>query len=502
MRHTLVQGFKEGFQVGYEGPVVYSPTPNLPSAMLQPEIVDQKLDKECKLGRLAGPFSFIPFQNLKISPIGLVPKKQSGKFRLIHHLSHPPGASINDGISEEHSKVIYQSIDDAVKIINELGQGCFLAKTDVAEAFRIVPLHPSQYTLFGMKWKDKYYFDRCLPMGCSSSCKIFETLSNALQWMARAKLGISHIAHVLDDFLIANQRQEGCDNDLTKFLALCANLGIPTAPDKTTQPTKSLTFLGYDLDTQNMEIRLPDEKLVKGRKLIQECLQKTKVQLKFLQSVIGFLNFACGAVVPGRPFLRRLINLTIGIDKPFHYIRIDKAGRQDLITWDTFLSNFNGRSMLLADRWVLSDHIQLYTDAAGSLGYGAVMGKQWFFGGWNEQWRGQSITLLELYPIVLAIEVWAKELANSCIEFHTDNMAVSEIINKQTSRQVEIMALVRRLVFTSLKYNIMFKAYHVPGKYNVLADALSRLQVETFKKLAPHAEPRATLIPELPVLPL
>jgi hypothetical protein len=487
--------------VGYRGLLTHTEAPNLKSAVQQPVIVNEKLEKEINANRIAGPFPTSPFPNLRVSPIGIVPKKQTGKFRLIHHLSYPQGDSINDGIPEEEATVQYQSIDDATTLIRRLGKDSYLAKTDIAEAFRIVPLHPSQYPLFGIKWQDKFFYDKCLPMGCRSSCRIFETLSNALQWMSNTRLGIKSMSHILDDFLIGEKEKSACQYSLNKFLALCSNLGIPTAPEKTTQPTKVLSFVGYELDTHNMEVRLPADKLTKGKALITECMSKEKVQLRFMQSVIGFLNFACGAIVPGRPFLRRLINLTIGIREPFYYLRITKAARADLLTWEVFLSSFNGKSLMLPVIWNSSNHMQMYTDAAGATGYGAIMGYEWFFGRWEGNWQGQSITLLELYPIVVAVETWSQKLANCCVEFHSDNQAVTIIINKQTSKDEQIMVLVRRLVLTCLRYNILFQAYHIPGVKNILADALSRLQVEEFRRLAPLAAKQPTPIPPLPELP-
>ena len=484
--------------MGYKGSLAHKESPNLTSTRDHPEIVSEKIKKECSLGRLAGPFKEKPFTNFSISPIGLVPKKEEGKFRLIHHLSYPQGESINDGIPDTESIVQYQSIDEAVALITHVGQNCYLAKTDIAEAFRIVPLHPSEYPLFGMFWNGHYYFDKCLPMGCRSSCRLFETLSNALQWMANTKLNIPNMAHVLDDFLIVDRTHEICQNSLRRFLALCANLGIPTAPEKTTQPTRVLTFLGYELDTHKMEIRLPPDKLIKGKSLVEECLTKKKAQLRFLQSVIGFLNFACGAIVPGRPFLRRLISLTIGVQKPYYYIRITQSARHDLQTWDQFLSDFNGKSLLLPHRWKAEQHLRLYTDASGSIGYGAVLGNKWFHGSWDGQWLTQSITLLELYPIVLAVETWSNVMANSCVEFHSDNIAVTDIINKQTSKDEKIMFLVRRLVLMCLRFNILFRAFHIPGHKNILADALSRLQVEEFKRWMPSADKLPVPVPPLP----
>lgn len=65
---------------------------------------------------------------------------------------------------------------------------------------------------------------------------------------------------------------------------------------------------------------LPPDKLEKCRTLVHvyQFSRCKKVTLQELQSLIGVLNFACLVVVPGRAFLRRLIDLTIGVKKPYY----------------------------------------------------------------------------------------------------------------------------------------------------------------------------------------
>ena len=59
-----------------------------------------------------------------------------------------------------------------------------MAKTHIKSAFRIIPIHPADYSLLGMKWDHMYYFDRCLAMGLRSSCAIFEAFSTSLEWIS------------------------------------------------------------------------------------------------------------------------------------------------------------------------------------------------------------------------------------------------------------------------------------------------------------------------------
>lgn len=491
----LIKGFLHGFSIQYFGSVVAMRSPNLKSALDNPASVNDKLSKELTAGRIVGPFDVPPFDTFRTSPLGIVPKKSPGEFRLIHHLSYPAGSSVNDGIPKELATVRYATIDDAIRLVKSLGNGCFLAKTDIKSAFRIIPIAPRDFPLLGIEWQGKFYFDKCLPMGCSSSCQIFETLSTGLEWIATNKLRASAVIHILDDFLFIAPSEEKCRVDLNSFLCLCQRIGVPIANEKTTGPARVLQFAGITLDTDLMEARLPEDKLEKCRSCLNEFLTRKSVSLKELQSLIGLLNFACCVVVPGRAFLRRLIDLTKGIRKPHHHVRLTKDTKYDIMVWHDFLRSYNGKSFFLSSRWETSKSLNLFTDAAGSLGYAAIFGNHWFFGEWPDGWKQFNITILEFFPIVLAVEIWGSIMRDRCIVFFSDNQAVVEIINRQTSKDRSVMVLLRHFVLCTLKYNILFQAKHIAGSLNRESDALSRLQVEKFRSLAPYADDQPTPIP-------
>lgn len=100
-----------------------------------------------------------------------------------------------------------------------------MAKSDIKDAFRIIPVSPGDYHLLGFTWQGQFYYERCLPMGASSSCQIFEQLSRALQWVMLNKLKAAGMSHIFDDFFfIGPPNSEKCKNDLENFLALVAEL--------------------------------------------------------------------------------------------------------------------------------------------------------------------------------------------------------------------------------------------------------------------------------------
>ena len=163
-----------------------------------------------------------------------------------------------------------------------------------------------------------------------------------------------------------------------------------------------------------------------------------------------FLNFCCSVVTPERAFLRRLIDLTAGVTRPHHHIRFNTEPKNDIRMWLQF--SVNGRAFFLSERWDTSSTLELYTDAAASKGYGAIFGKHWFYGPFPIAWHSLNISFLELFPITLAVHIWGATMANSCVLFFTDNAALVDIINKQTSKHKQAMILIRDLVLSCLKY--------------------------------------------------
>ncbi|KAJ1115718.1 hypothetical protein NDU88_003940 [Pleurodeles waltl] len=225
-----------GFERGFKIPstlVSHNKIPkNLRSASEYPEVVKEKIKKEIELGRVEGPLHTAPCE-LIISPLGVVPKKEAGKFRLIHHLSYPEGGSVNDGIDPAHCAVGYASVDDAVDLLRATGRGALMAKADIEAAFRLLPVHPESYHLLGFNFEGKTYFDKALPMGCSISCAYFEKFSTLLEWALHKQHPRGGKLHYLDDFLfIGKPNGQECQELLDTFQTLAASLGVPLAEDK------------------------------------------------------------------------------------------------------------------------------------------------------------------------------------------------------------------------------------------------------------------------------
>ena len=356
----LVNGFRFGFDLGYRGQStnIQRNSPNLKLRVGSTVVLWNKIMKEVKLKRFAGPFEKPPFDEYIQSPVGLVPKDGGKDTRLIFHLSYPRnGDSINSGTPKKWCKVKYPDFAEAVRKCLDIGDFCVIAKSDMKSAFRnlgILRKHwkflilMAQSPLDG-KW---YYFvDKALPFGAAISCSHFQRFSNCVAFLAGKLIAQRQKArfvnnglkekespvNYLDDFLFAAMMQALGDQQVEIFLELCNEINFPVSIEKTFWSTTVLSFLGLLIDTVKKIIAIPTEKVTRAKELILEIVNKRKTTVQRMQKLCGFLNFLCRCIVPGRAFTRRLYATYSPVMKPYHHINVNKETKQDLFTWLEFL---------------------------------------------------------------------------------------------------------------------------------------------------------------------
>lgn len=108
---------------------------------------------------MSGRFLNPPMANLRCNPVGVLPEKDGG-WRLITNLSAPFGHSVNSSIEHELCSVSYSSFNQAIQIILSQVKVSELCKMDLSSAFRLIPIHPSDFCLLGMFIDEKYYFEK------------------------------------------------------------------------------------------------------------------------------------------------------------------------------------------------------------------------------------------------------------------------------------------------------------------------------------------------------
>ena len=188
----LVKGFRDGFEIGYEGRChnIQRRTPNLKICVGSPMILWNKIMKEVKNKRFAGPYHNPPFRDFIQSLVGLVPKDSGRDMRLIFHLSYPcNGSSINSETPKSSCSVDCCDFSEAVRacISHQVGKSpVFVGKSDYKSAFRNLWIWALDWPLLifmavlPLDGRVYYFVDKCLPFGASISCSHFQHFSDAV----------------------------------------------------------------------------------------------------------------------------------------------------------------------------------------------------------------------------------------------------------------------------------------------------------------------------------
>ncbi len=210
-----------------------------------------------------------------------------------------------------------------------------------------------------------------LPFDLRSAPKIFNLIADVLEWIVKTR-GAKVTHHYLDDFSVVGPPLSGeCAASLAILLEACKELGVPVAPHKCMGPTTYLVFLGILIDTQKMEISLPEQKLAQLKEMLVTWKDKKGCTKKELQSLIGHLQHAATVVHPGKRFVCGMLSLLHVAHKSHHDIRLNTSFRADLHRWHTFISAWNGISILYQLKQQTPD-TELFTDSSGSWGCAAV----------------------------------------------------------------------------------------------------------------------------------
>lgn len=125
-------------------------------------------------------------------------------------------------------------------MIKSAGQGAWLGNADITDPFKVMPLHPSQWHRFGVRWRSKLYFAVKLTLGCRSSPRIFDTLSEALCWILYNTHKLPFVLHLLDDFPASPPAH--C---ISIVRDVFSSLGVPLSEEKTVGPSTCIVFLFF-----------------------------------------------------------------------------------------------------------------------------------------------------------------------------------------------------------------------------------------------------------------
>ena len=245
----VLDGLRNGFDIGFLGSSHTTFPKNLRSATQFLPRLANAVRKEVERGHTAGPFKSPPFPITHCSPIGAV-EKDDQSVRLVVDLSQPAGKSVNESILKEPFSVKYSKFDDAVNMVLQSGRGCYMSKLDIKHAFRLMPVHPSQWHLLCYYFEGHWYVDLVLPFGLRSSPAIFCHFADLIRWILDYCYKIPMVINYSDDFF----QVSGLDfikakQELNTICQAFHDMDIPLALDKVFGPCHRLPYLGIVIDS-------------------------------------------------------------------------------------------------------------------------------------------------------------------------------------------------------------------------------------------------------------
>ena len=129
--------------------------------------------------------------------------------------------------------------------------------------------------LLGIKVQGQFFIDYALPFGASVSCVIFKDISTLIHWIAE-KRAVQKCIHYLDDFFMVSRYASICSQTMNVLKQVYEEIQMPIAPEKSEGLTTVVEFLGLTLDTDNMVICIPQDKLQDITQIITKMVKTRK----------------------------------------------------------------------------------------------------------------------------------------------------------------------------------------------------------------------------------
>jgi len=181
------------------------------------------------------------------------------------------------------------------------GRNAVFSKTDISDAYKLIPCHPTERPFFGFTWLGKLFFDISTPFGSKAAPANFDDFAETIVNICTPLTGLSRewIHRQLDDVPVVTPCfTTATQTFFTTYKQVCEHLNIPLAADdpnrdKTFTPGVTGTVLGLWFDSRDLTWQLPETKWAETMLLLREFFQNTTaICLHFFQQLHGKLNAA------------------------------------------------------------------------------------------------------------------------------------------------------------------------------------------------------------------
>ena len=478
--HGLRFGFSTGVKTSISSTII---APNHRSALANPIEIQQHIETELALRRYSGPFTQNQLESLigyfRTSPLGIVPKPNSSKNRVIQDLSYPRRhglfASVNSEINPNDFPCEWGTFAQCFFLSAKSPAGTQVATFDVDSAYRQIPVLPAHHSHFCVQWEEKFYVDHCLPFGSASACGIFGRVADSFVSICLAH-NVDAILKWVDDMIFFRFPKDDNSFSFSSSLIfkIAYRLGWRWKLSKHKDFSHEFTYLGFLWNLQDRFVSIPDDKKQKYLLRITSWSDGSKKSLKDSQTILGTLNHCCLVIPDGRTHLYHLSRFTGSFStasSPFIKHSVPNKLRQELLWWEHRLSKESVGCRILQPPDPLD--VPIFVDASTSFGVGILI---------NNKWAAFKFKRLPFHDIgfaeMIAVELCVSFLtilypSNSHFLIKSDNQGVIGAINKGISKGLNQNSSLSRLSSKLLSCSSFISASYVPSNLN-LADPLSR----------------------------
>jgi hypothetical protein len=499
----IIKFLKFGWPINHDGSSFNTQiTKNWKGANNYPAEVDQYLLKEISNDAIWGPFSQNPFMGpCCFSPLNSRDKKDTTERRIILDLSHPHNVSINNGIDKDlyldlEVNLKFPKVYEFAEMVRSMGVNSLMYKRDLRRYYRQIPIDPGDSHLLGYSFKGKFYFDKVLPMGLTSSAYIAQRVSEAILHLSKSK-GYPGVVYIDDLAGVGQGEQAWAGYKLVQ--ENLQMLGIKESESKASPPSTVMKFLGIEINSSNMTLKIDKERLSEIDSELQSWLGKSSATLKEVQSLIGKLSFMSSCIPPGRLFFSRILNFLKEFKGKQGPRKIPLDTYKDIHWWISFKEVYNGVSIIPESKW-FSPGVILSTDACLTGGGGFSQG-DYFHCQFPEEVTNNILDIngLELFVILLAIRSWSYKYTGLNFNVFCDNTTSVQNLNSGRSSVKISQSILREIRYISAKFEFQIRAKHVKGSENAIADSLSRWHLhkkfeQEFYKLTKNFKTSETFI--------
>ena len=484
-----------GFDIGYRGPALRLWCDNHSSfyGELASE-ADKLIEEHIRNGWAidATPlYNASPLMRIISHPQAIIPKSRPGAYRQLFDGSAGAYTNVNDYCDLRNLPppkcATPRDVRDLISACAKAhpDEPVLLYTADLTNAYKSLPVLPSQWHLLAFPHKGRVYWQTVDPFGLRASSSHLHSATAPVITILQQR-GVNALLYVDDSFTAATAHgMLGPTGNRALLREGFQHAGFDIQELKDTPPSTCVTYIGWRFDTVANTQTLPPAKLNALRDSITSAAQSRRMRRSKLEALLGHLHHAANGARHLSSFTSELQHL-LSSSRGNHWVIMTPEARLDLHLWSTFIERFNGTTLITPPPATAS----IFTDACTTWGWGWYCPALRLYGQgmWPQSMRAGiddgsiHINELELIAVIVAIVTCTAESPPGTVfDLHCDNTTAISCIGKgrgkagALARLTRTFAYIRETTYASLAPPPP-RALHVKGRDNTVADGLSRGQ--------------------------